>query len=339
MKILVLEYVTGGGLAGEPLPPILADAEVMRQAQLRDLAAVAGVDLLTMLDARLSCEAPLGTRVQRVGQEPGAFDAAWHSALLEADAVWLTAPETDGLLETLSRRVLAAGRRLLGCTPEAVRIATSKRATAALLNRAGIASVPAHASAAAMDNGPVVVKPDDGAGCQFTHCFARMDEAQQWGETVLGARAIYQPWVRGEALSLALLCAEGQSSLLSVNRQQVSLRDGAFSFDGVNVGAVADADGRYAHLAARIARAMPGLWGHVGVDLLATADGPLVVEVNPRATVAYAGLRRLLRFNPAAALLDLPRLPPVVSAPRQPAAVPSLASTGTLEFGHVGASA
>ncbi len=345
MKIFVLEYVTGGGLAGEPLPPILADAEVMRQAQLRDLAAVAGVDLLTLLDARLPYDAPPGARVQRVGREPGAFDAAWHSALMQADAVWLTAPETDGLLETLSRRVLAAGRRLLGCTPEAVRIAASKRATAALLNRAGIASVPTHASAAAAAHdavgtaGAVVVKPDDGAGCRFTHCFARMDEAQQWGETVLGARAIYQPLVRGEALSLALLCAEGRARLLSVNRQHVSLRDGAFSFDGVGVGAVADADGRYAQLAARIAQALPGLWGHVGVDLLATADGPLVVEVNPRATVAYAGLRRLLRLNPAAALLDLPRLPPVVSAPRQPAAAANPASTGTLEFGHVGASA
>ena len=336
MNILLLEYVTGGGFSGAALPPILVDAEIMRQAQLRDLAEVAEADVLTLLDARLHCTAPPGTRVLRVGPEPGAFQAAWRRAVREVDAVWLTAPETCGLLEALSREVLACGRRLLGCSPDAVRVAASKRSTAAALTRAGIACLPAHAMAAAAAAamatcGPVVVKPDDGAGCEFTHCFARADDAAQWGEAVLGARAIYQPLVHGAALSLALLCAEGHARLLSVNRQHVALRDGAFHFDGVSVAALADVDGHYAQLAARIAQAMPGLWGHVGVDLLATAHGPVVVEVNPRATVAYAGLRRALGCNPAAALLDLPQLPGLIAT--------HTACAQIWEFDHVGAPA
>lgn len=339
MNILVLEFVTGGGFADAALPPILHDAEIMCQAQLRDLAEVADTAVLTLRDARLHCVAPPGTRVLRVGPEPGAFQTAWHRAVCEVDAVWITAPETAGLLEGLSREVLACGRRLLGCTPDAVRVAASKRATATVLSRAGIACLPAHANAAAAQttSGPVVVKPDDGTGCQFTHCFAVTAEAQHWGDAVLGARAIYQPLVRGAALSLSLLCAEGRARLLSVNRQQVALRGGAFHFDGVSVGAVHDADGRHAQLAACIAQAMPGLWGYVGVDLLDTANGLVVVEVNPRATVAYAGLRGILRFNPAAALLNLPRLPSLADCESRAAVVSAPVGANIAEFDHVGA--
>jgi tyramine---L-glutamate ligase len=327
MKILVLEYVTGGGFAGERLPPILADAELIHQAQLADLACVKGIELLTMLDYRLQSNAPPGVRVLRVGPESGGLDIALMAALGEVGAVWLTAPETGGVLEALSRRIQGAGCRLLGCAPEAVRVTASKLSTSTLLHQARITSVRTQRSVDGLAPGPVVVKPDDGAGCMFTRCFERADDARKWGEAVLGARAVHQPLVSGDPISLSLLCAGGQAQLLTVNCQQVKLCAGTFEFSGVSVGALADVDGSYAGLASRIARSIPGLWGHVGVDLVSAPGGCTVMEVNPRATVSYAGLHRTLRRNPAAALLDLTRLDEGVPA--------SLAQGVTLELDHV----
>ena len=43
-----------------------------------------------------------------------------------------------------------------------------------------------------------------------------------------------------------------------------------------------------------------------GVDFIETPRGPVVVEVNPRLTASYAGLRESLACNPARRLLDLP---------------------------------
>lgn len=43
--------------------------------------------------------------------------------------------------------------------------------------------------------------------------------------------------------------------------------------------------------------ALPGLRGHVGVDLVAAPDRCVVIEVNPRLTTSYVGLRRVLRAN------------------------------------------
>ncbi|MBX6421260.1 MAG: ATP-grasp domain-containing protein [Nevskia sp.] len=308
MRLLVFEYVCGGGLAAAPLPPILADAVWMLQAQLADACALPGLRVRSLLDARLNLNVPPAVEVQRV--QAGGFAAAFAAALDWADAVWLTAPESDGVLERLSERVRAAGRRLLGCAPEAVRVAGSKRATARCLERAGVPVVPTVTRVEALDAQPLVVKPDDGAGGQDTRRCATRGAARRWARRHLGARAVFQPWLAGEPRSLSLLCAEGRARLLAVNRQHVALRDGLVRFEGVTVNAYADQDGGYQELAARIAAALPGLWGHVGVDFVDTRHGPVVLEVNPRPTVSYAGLHRALGRNPLADLLALPDLPP-----------------------------
>jgi predicted ATP-grasp superfamily ATP-dependent carboligase len=46
------------------------------------------------------------------------------------------------------------------------------------------------------------------------------------------------------------------------------------------------------------------LWGYVGVDLVLADAGPIVLEINPRLTTSYCGLRDALGINPAALVLD-----------------------------------
>lgn len=63
-------------------------------------------------------------------------------------------------------------------------------------------------------------------------------------------------------------------------------------------------------LARAIAAAIPGLCGYVAVDLIDRPDGsgpsgPVVVEVNPRLSVGYSGLSRVLGWNPAGDILSL----------------------------------
>ena len=53
----------------------------------------------------------------------------------------------------------------------------------------------------------------------------------------------------------------------------------------------------------RACAALPGLRGYVGVDLVLTDAGPVVIEVNPRLTTAYLGVRAVLDENVAAMAL------------------------------------
>jgi predicted ATP-grasp superfamily ATP-dependent carboligase len=314
MKVFVFEYVTGGGFASMALPEFVHDGEVMWQALVDDLSAIDGVDVLSLRDCRLP--RPATDKMDIITTDAGRFDADYRHCLALSDAVWPVAPEEAGILESLNRDVLDAGKRLLGCQPGAVRIAASKHATAQRLVRAGIPVAPTFTSPFLMvTDGPVVAKPDEGAGCQDTLYFPNQSAAGEWTLDEGGAGFVFQPFLPGEPLSLSVLCHAGGCRLLSVNRQHIRLEDGRLRYHGVTANALPDPDGRYADLALRVISAIPGLWGYVGIDLIDTPAGPVVLEVNPRVTASYAGLRAMLGFNPAEKILALPDSPPTSALP------------------------
>jgi predicted ATP-grasp superfamily ATP-dependent carboligase len=306
MRIFVYEHITGGGMLDDPQVAALApEGEMMLRALVDDLTAIPGVEVTVLRDARLAGDLPAAIHAVRTAEE---FWPAFRRAAGEADAVWPIAPEQDGILARITREVIHSGRMLLGCRPDAVDIATSKRATAEVLGRAGIPVIPVYADENSVppEVNEIVVKPDDGAGCQDTRLFCNRAALRKWLLAHPDPKRILQPFVRGEARSLSMLCCDGRARLLACNRQKVQIADGAFRFDGVSVNAIPDRDGRYAELASRFARALPGLWGYCGVDFIETAGGPVVVEVNPRLTTSYAGLRRAIGLNPAKLVLGLP---------------------------------
>jgi predicted ATP-grasp superfamily ATP-dependent carboligase len=111
--------------------------------------------------------------------------------------------------------------------------------------------------------------------------------------------------MQGEPLSLSALAREGRAVLLSVNRQDIALHGDQLRYCGCTVNTLPDTDGRFQRLAQSIVAAIPGLGGYFGVDLILTGDGPYVVDVNPRLTTSYAGLREGLGINAARMVLSM----------------------------------
>jgi len=325
-RIFVCEYVTGGGFSATALPVGLRrEGDVMLRGLLGHLARLEGLDIVISRDARLAA-ADLPAQVVPIAaaQDPW---PVWAGMIAAADMVWPIAPETNGLLERLSAMVLAAHRRLIGSTPAAVRLCASKFATAAHLSAHAIPAVPTRrlmdwqAGMIPSASGRLVIKPDDGAGAEDCFLIAPPDTPADFLRNQASpARFVVQPYVTGAAASLCLLCREGEARMLSCNQQLVALAHGQFRCHGWIVGGMERYRARYEPIAQGIAAAIPGLAGYVGVDLVDGADGPLVLEVNPRLTTSYAGLAASLKANPAAWVLSvcqgetwpgipLPRLP------------------------------
>lgn len=321
MRILVCEFVTGGGMPTDaPIPAGLArEGDLMLRALLADLLEVPGVEVPRLevtatRDARLS---PLQAPVRSITiNDPRESWTLWEELARTADAVWPIAPETEGALERFSRMVESTGRRLLSSTADAVAVASSKAATADVLAAAGLPVVPVRRVGAdePPGDGPWVVKPDDGAGCVDTRLIRDHGDWASWLGEADRAGFVAQPLQPGTPASLSMLCRDGRAWLLTVNRQDVSLVGQSFSYGGGIVGGM-PATPLLADLAQGVAAALPGLFGYVGVDFIAGPDGPMVLEVNPRLTTSYVGLRRATGRNVAAAVLDLARDPPVWPMP------------------------
>jgi len=319
MRILVHEFVSGGGCAGREAPTSLVrEGLAMRTALVADLAAIGRHDVVMTTDGRFHRAAPAGVEV--VDLSRGRLPLG--ELMASADAVWIVAPETGGCLERLASRVERTGKALLGSSAAAIRRAADKARLPRRLARAGVR----HPESIALELGtdacvaarhlgyPLVLKPRRGAGGRGVHLVHDPRELRRvlaaWrrhADRSSGIGALDQPllvqrYVRGTPASVSLL-ADGRSAVvLAVNAQRMrvsggfSYRGGSTPLDHPHAAAAADA-------AVNACATLPGLRGFVGVDLVLSDNGPVVIEVNPRLTTAYLGVRAVLDENIAALTL------------------------------------
>jgi predicted ATP-grasp superfamily ATP-dependent carboligase len=278
---------------------------MMIRALLHDLAEIPEVELVALRDPRLEADLPGTVLVPRSARD---FWPTFERAVQMSDAVWPIAPEQDGCLERITQAVVDSRRTLFNGRPSAVRMTASKLATSRALAAAGVpvATTYARAEQVPREAAAVVVKPDDGAGCVETHVVRDRTELARRDLENVGRTWAYQPLITGEPRSLCILCSEGKARLICCNRQHIVEEGGQLGFAGVTVNALDDRDGTYARVAQSVAAAIPELWGHVGIDFIETANGPVVIEINPRMTTACVGLRAALGVNLGALVMQLP---------------------------------
>jgi predicted ATP-grasp superfamily ATP-dependent carboligase len=128
-------------------------------------------------------------------------------------------------------------------------------------------------------------------------------ESEGWSGSL-----ILQPYLPGRAVSVSFLAGTERLLSLPAVKQELS-NDGRFHYRGGSLPLPPELDRRARSLAEKAVRTVEGMHGYFGVDLVlgASSDGraDAVIEINPRLTTSYIGLRRLAQFNLAQALLGL----------------------------------
>jgi predicted ATP-grasp superfamily ATP-dependent carboligase len=295
--VFVYEYLTAHALGRGPADPhhgMYREGRAMRDALAADFLRLGGVEVITVPDD----EAP--------GDRPR-FEAASRSA----DWTCVIAPESGGILTDLTDAVGRCGGRLLGPTPATVRLTSDKLA---LSHRWRARGVPTPATTDREPTGceafPLVWKPRDGAGSAATFLLDSALDVRR-AKALLAAGGgtgpmILQEYVTGTAASVAFLCGPAGTVPLAPCRQHLS-DDGRFTYRGGELPIPPDLAERAIRLASRAVEGVPGLLGYVGVDLVLgeAADGSRdhAIEINPRLTTSYVGLRKLALFDIAEAML------------------------------------
>jgi len=318
--LFVCEFITGGGFVGAALPESLAqEGMLMRDALLRDLDQLEDWQLVTTYDSRVS---PVHAKVRSIAVD-GHCDVweIWRECMAEADAVWVVAPETDGILYQLAEMAHSLQVRWIGPVPEAIRVTSQKHLTAQVLGRANLPVIPTYFfSEWIPDANPAwVVKPNDGAGCASTYVFNQMAALETWftQDKQRQQTHVIQPYISGKPASICVLGLKDEVVVLSCNLQWMLLQDGKLSYTGGRINGASAYWPQLKLLANDIKAAVPGLIGYFGVDLLLdtqTARGVTIVEINPRLTTSYVHLHQAMECNPAAMVMDA-MLAPTFSMP------------------------
>jgi predicted ATP-grasp superfamily ATP-dependent carboligase len=337
MRILVHEFASGGGFAGRYVPAgLVREGAAMRSALIADLVALNCHSIVTTADVRFPLAAGAGVEVHMVdpcSERQASVERLLNDLIASADAVWLVAPETHRCLERMASLVERHGKPLLGSGSVAIQRASDKAGLWRRLARRGVPCPEtrvlgrgADAAARARELGyPVVLKPGLGAGCTGV-CLARSARELRHAIGVAGVAGRREPllvqrFVEGTAASVSVLSDGRRSVALSLNRQ--SVRAGQrFSYHGGSTPLDHPLARRAIDVSLRACHALPGLRGYVGVDLVLTRSEAFVIEVNPRLTTAYLGVRAALGESSrdganiagmaiAACAGDLPAAPPM----------------------------
>ncbi|HTY74919.1 MAG TPA: ATP-grasp domain-containing protein [Candidatus Nanoarchaeia archaeon] len=323
MKILIYEYVSGGGFAGQPLAPsLLSEGFAMLRGLTTDFK-VAGHEVTVLLDSRLADFSPplAADRVVWVSEVDSAA-LIMKQAAESNDGVFIVAPEGRRTLQKLVECTESSNVNALNSTSAAIEQAADKAALAKRLKDLGLNS-PKTLVFSANDSVdeiaritedqigfPSVFKPSNGAGCSGMSVVRSAKQVLQAVENMKAdplGDVIVQEFVEGASASVSLMVAGAKALPVSLNLQDITLAppEGVSSYNGGLVPFDHPLKDEAFEMAKRLAESFGNLRGYVGVDVVLSDKGVFVVEVNPRLTTSYVGLRRVADFNVAEAITDV----------------------------------
>jgi predicted ATP-grasp superfamily ATP-dependent carboligase len=322
MRVFIYEFSCAADPKEYPLARRLrSEGSAMLAAVVHDFAGLPGVEILCLLaegseDSTQGYYPPplqgskIRTRIHE-GNEMRAFE----SAARNADFALIIAPESQNILLDRCRWVEDAGSKLLGPPSAAVEMATDKWLLAERLAR-GQVPVPY----TRLLNGevphdhwrfPAVLKPRQGAGSQDCYLVGDVAQLHRHLERIragsLDGDMLVQTYAPGQPASVAFLVGT-QDNLALLPATQDIVNDNGLHYIGGTIPLPNELARRAIALGRRAIALIPQLLSYVSVDLVlgGSLDGSedYVIEINPRLTTSYIGLRALTNDNLAERMLD-----------------------------------
>ena len=285
-------------------------------------AKVAGHSVTTVLDSRIAdLDPPLEADFKIIVNALGEAENAVQKAAESADAACIIAPETNNTLQTLVESVERSNIPSLNSSSNAIQKVSDKILLQKHSEKIGVPT-PETITFSSEDNletivqtvterigYPAVFKPAYGAACEGLSIVTNDNQAESAIRKIAksaSTKVIAQKLIQGVPASVTLISNGTEALPVSLNKQNVSLETPkqASTYNGGTVPLDnARKEDAFA-TAKKLVESIKGLKGYIGVDLVLTENKPVLIEINPRLTTSYIGLRKVTNLNLAQTILD-----------------------------------
>jgi predicted ATP-grasp superfamily ATP-dependent carboligase len=323
LRLLIYEHVSGGGFADELIPSsVLSEGFGMLRTLISDFKA-AGHSVTTLLDSRIARVKPPIDADCVVS----VFSSQEAQVNLEkisesADAAYVIAPETDGVLQSLVEIVEQTGAVSLNCPARVIEKVSDKVGFYEFMRKFGLPLPETKMFSVADDlkeikkairgslNFPLIFKPSNGVSCCGLSVVRNEEQVAGAVDKIKRESSnkhfLVQELIKGAAASVSLVSTGNDAVPISLNRQDVMIEtpEACSGYSGGSVPFANPLRAEAFKVAEKIVKSFPDFRGYLGVDFVLTKDEAVAIEVNPRLTTSYVGLRRVVNFNPAQAIID-----------------------------------
>jgi predicted ATP-grasp superfamily ATP-dependent carboligase len=333
-RIFIFEFVSGGGFNKVNIPiSLFCEGFGMLRSVTQDFKSI-GFEIYTLLDYRIH---HLSTMLRidnfiKIKRKDNYLEQ-FKIFVKECEYAFIIAPESKNILYKLTDIVKNNNKILLSTNLEGIKIGSSKINTFKFFRKNKIATPRTYLIPLKKDNldvefiigkfhelkKPIVIKPDDGVGAESIYCFEKKSQIKDFFQNFKqriesGRRYILQEFIEGTDLSISLINTSSSRNfrtkspyILSINSQNIDIKNPNYIsqyFGGITP------IRNHQKISIELTKILENIdfsqfTGYFGIDLIKSKDSRFFfIEINPRLTTSYIGIRNVINQNPARLILD-----------------------------------
>ena len=327
-KIFIFEFVSGGGYNQVDIPlSLFCEGYAMLRTTIEDFKKL-GFQIITLLDKRISHLARyLKTDMVKFVKPEDDYLKIYTKCVKKSPFCFIIAPEFSKHLYNLTKIAKNLNKKILSIDLSGVWLGTSKLETykyfiANKVNTPKSYKIPLKGGKMDVDfilqkfeqfDCSLIMKPEDGAGSELIYHFTTKDQILQLFERAkanldIARSYIVQEFIDGDDLSISIINRTTSEKIntmdqiiLSINAQNVQNIDS--NKDSLYLGGFTPVE-NYKVLKNKFEKILKSMdltsfQGYFGIDFIKKADNSIYfIEINPRLTTSYIGIRNILDFNP-----------------------------------------
>ncbi|MFX0023365.1 MAG: ATP-grasp domain-containing protein [Candidatus Hermodarchaeota archaeon] len=320
-KLFIFEFISGGGFINSVIPnSLFCEGFGMLRSIIEDFSLL-DFEIYTMIDSRISFLSKLikADHLKEIKKDDN-FMKIFKELVRMSQYVFIIAPEFSNILYRLTKIVKDYDRIILSTNLKAIEYGTSKIISYNIFKTNKIKTpktyrIPYKEKCLDIEfilhkfnnfKKPIVIKPEDGVGAEDIHYFENETQIlnffRQFNLNLEEKRNyIIQEFISGRDLSLSLIGSPNLYTnplVLSINSQNIDIKNKEPEY----LGGYTPLE-NYKQLLNQISHSINKLndlniEGYFGIDIIGNFDFSVAfIEINPRLTTSYIGLRKILDFN------------------------------------------
>ncbi len=333
-SIFIFEFVSGGGFSQVDIPSSLfCEGYGMLRCIIADFKAL-GFEIFTLLDHRIEFLSDyLEVDFIKVVDAKDNYIKIFKDIIQKCKYCFIIAPEFSNILYDLTKIARNNDKTILSVDLEGIKLGSSKIKTYNFFKEYEILTPKTYLIPFKNDcldlnfiiqkfkklQCPIIIKPEDGVGAESIYYFENEYQIsnffQEYSDEIeLNRRFILQEYIEGRDLSVSLI---GRSNsvgtklnipmVLSINSQDIknkNLRRESEYLGGYTP--VEDYREITDNLSSFLNKIdLSKFQGYFGIDFIRSHNKSLqFIEINPRLTTSYIGLRKVLNENPVKLIVN-----------------------------------
>ncbi len=325
--LFIFEFVSGGGFNKIDIPvSLFCEGFAMLRSIIEDFKEL-NFNITILLDRRIQLLSYL-LKVDQINivNKTSNYLKKFTKSVEKNEYCYIIAPEFSEILYNLTNIVKVKNKNLLSVNLSGIKLATHKFKTFEFFNKNHINTpktylIPHVENHFDRDfiiemfrrfNCPVVIKQEDGVGAEgifyieteeqihklFTDPEEKLEREKDY---------ILQEYIEGEHLSVSLIGTPSIPIILSINAQNVDLttKNNKSKYFGGYTPIENFKEIKQELLKIFNKLNLSDLPSYYGIDFIRKRDGKIYfIEINPRLTTSYIGIRNIIDCNPAKLILN-----------------------------------